>query len=257
MGTAFPTMIAICANEFATITPSAVDFDIPHIGRDAALDQEIKPAVKKIAEELAASTVDSRWIKLLSAGTPEFVPVKRYSVAELFRLRKNASKSVEVDVHHIENSIVSARQRAEFQSPIPLVNPFPMVEPLFVPLYVPCEPAKEKCECEDSDSARSTSPTVAHVSSDEEVEQEQQQKVKKVHRSRRGGKRHPNPNKKEETQTESSVVEESSEWQTVEKAARANKNRVSKADLAAKSGEAFSSAVMKKRRLAAKERARK
>lgn len=234
-----------------------LDLSIPHIGRDAALDQDFKPAIKKIAEELTASSADSKWIKLLASGTPDFVPVKRYSIAELFRLRKNASKNVEVDVHHIENSIVSARQRAEFQSPIPLVNMIPMVEPLFVPLYVPCESAKKDCEHKDSDSARSSSPTVAHISSDEEVEQEQQQKVKKVHRSRRGGKRHPNPNKKVEAQGEESVEEESAEWQTVEKAARASKNRASKAELAAKSGEAFSSAVMKKRRLAAKERAGK
>jgi hypothetical protein len=60
-----------------------------------------------------------------------------------------------------------------------------------------------------------------------------------------------------EAQGEESVEEESAEWQTVEKAARASKNRASKAELAAKSGEAFSSAVMKKRRLAAKERAGK
>jgi hypothetical protein len=129
-------MVSLIDIEFLPTVPTVLDLNIPHIGRDAALDQDFKPAIKKIAEELTASSADSKWIKLLAAGTPDFVPVKRYSVAELFRLRKNASKNVEVDVHHIENSIVSARQRAEFQSPIPLVNMIPMVEPLFVPLYV-------------------------------------------------------------------------------------------------------------------------
>eukprot|EP00961_Rhodomonas_salina_P098905 1330490-Rhodomonas_salina.1 len=154
---------------------------LPHIGRDAAPDQTVEVASKQAdtaatskwcnkADAASASRSTSKWCKILAAGTPEFVPVKRYSVAKLLSLRQHASAEVEIDVHHIENSIVSARQRTAFQSPLPIV------EPLFMPLFVPCQRVKQHEEHhKDSDSARSSSPTIAQTSSEDETEVEQEQ----------------------------------------------------------------------------------
>ena len=97
------------------------------------LDDNILPA-----SGLTFANKVSKWAKVLdhADAAPAFVPVKHYSIMELFRLRDNANPHAKYDDHHIEESC-SPRQRSPTHGPMPVVNPIPMIEPLFVPLFVP------------------------------------------------------------------------------------------------------------------------
>mmetsp|Transcript_1344 Transcript_1344/g.3048 ORF Transcript_1344/g.3048 Transcript_1344/m.3048 type:complete len:168 (-) Transcript_1344:77-580(-) len=110
--------------------------------------------------------VDTKWMKILDAGVKEFVPVKRYSISSLLELRGHANSHVKVDAQSIEDMVAAAfARRASTGSCGRTCS------------SGSCVSDKDKQisrtpSLADSASARSSSPTEAHVSEDEHHEDE-------------------------------------------------------------------------------------
>ncbi len=138
-----------------------------------------------IANVLPTKGTLSKWTKVLSdVSAPAFVPVKHYSVTELLRLRAHASTHVKFDNSAIENFFGAPRQQpcGTGEARNPFVNPIPVIEPLFVPLFVPAPPAKDANQGnnEEIKKGSGSSPSNALPS----------QSAKRV-RSHRGGRKNP------------------------------------------------------------------
>eukprot|EP00287_Rhodomonas_sp_CCMP768_P018853 CAMPEP_0202815114 /NCGR_PEP_ID=MMETSP1389-20130828/6028_1 /ASSEMBLY_ACC=CAM_ASM_000865 /TAXON_ID=302021 /ORGANISM="Rhodomonas sp., Strain CCMP768" /LENGTH=220 /DNA_ID=CAMNT_0049486989 /DNA_START=52 /DNA_END=711 /DNA_ORIENTATION=+ len=92
----------------------------------------------------------TKWARILASGVKEFVPVMRYSVQALLSLRQNANPDVHVDAPFCDSNNIS---RASSCASVPNCG----VQ----------ETAARKISLKDSDSMRSSSPTLAHHSDDD------------------------------------------------------------------------------------------
>mmetsp|Transcript_9562 Transcript_9562/g.22649 ORF Transcript_9562/g.22649 Transcript_9562/m.22649 type:complete len:232 (-) Transcript_9562:52-747(-) len=98
--------------------------------------------MNSLIEEVIDEAEASKWAKILAAGVQDFVPIKRYSVCQLVALREFATTDVEeFDLPYEDEETTSVE-------------------------YTTQETKKRGQGMKDSDSARSSSPTVMASDSD-------------------------------------------------------------------------------------------
>eukprot|EP00288_Rhodomonas_lens_P007804 CAMPEP_0177719656 /NCGR_PEP_ID=MMETSP0484_2-20121128/16219_1 /TAXON_ID=354590 /ORGANISM="Rhodomonas lens, Strain RHODO" /LENGTH=239 /DNA_ID=CAMNT_0019231887 /DNA_START=25 /DNA_END=744 /DNA_ORIENTATION=+ len=148
-------------------------------------DHEL-PSFAPIMDNKAKSIAVSKWCK---ASAPAFVPVKKYSVVELLRMRAQASTHIQIDPIDYEGED-SPCVRSKRSPTLVAVEPIPAIVPLFVPLFVPPPaPKEDKEDKEDKPESKEEWTVVKAPQTSSDTKLPEQEKSAKRHRSRRGGRK--------------------------------------------------------------------